>query len=124
MEGYFRLFPEAASTIAGRVDGLFGFLTGVSLFFTTLIFVLLLVFAIRYRRRSEGEQPPQMGRRDWLEATWILIPLVLVMIMFVWGAKLYFNMMNPPEGALEIYAIGKQWMWKFQHPEGQREINE
>jgi cytochrome c oxidase subunit II len=124
MEGYFRLFPEAASTIAGRVDGLFGFLIGVSLFFTALIFALLLVFAIRYRRRSEDEQPPQIERRDWLEVTWIIIPLGLVMVMFGWGAKLYFNMMNPPDGALEIYAIGKQWMWKFQHPEGPREINE
>src|SRR5688572_21165173 len=98
MEDIFRLFPEAASTIAGRVDGLFGFLTGVSTFFATLIFVLLLVFAIKYRRRSEDEQPPQIERRDWLEVTWIIIPLVLVMVMFVWGAKLYFNMMNPPDG--------------------------
>lgn len=124
MEGAFRLFPEAASSIARHVDGLFGVLTGVSVFFVLLIFMLLLVFAIKYRRRSEDEQPPQIARRDWLEAVWILIPLGLVMIMFVWGAKLYFTMMSPPEGALEIYAVGKQWMWKFQHPEGQQEINE
>jgi cytochrome c oxidase subunit 2 len=123
MDGQFRLFPETASTIAAHTDGLLGFLVGVSALFALLIFVLLFVFAIRYRRRPGNPQPRQITGNNWLEATWIVIPLGLTMVMFVWGAKLYFNLMTPPENALEIYAIGQQWMWKFQHPEGQREIN-
>jgi cytochrome c oxidase subunit 2 len=118
------LFPEAASTIAGRVDHLYYFLVIVSGFFTSLIFLLILSFAIRYRRRSKDEQPPQIPNNIPLEVAWIVIPFILVMIMFVWGASLYFIGSYPPAGALEISVIGKQWMWKFQHPEGRREIDE
>jgi cytochrome c oxidase subunit 2 len=59
-----------------------------------------------------------------LELLWTLIPLGLVMIMFVWGARLYITLAYPPADALQVYGVGKQWMWKFQHPSGQREINE
>jgi cytochrome c oxidase subunit 2 len=118
------LFPAQASSVAGRVDALFLFLVLVSTFFATLIFVLVLYFAIRYRRRSETEQPPAIHGDLRLELLWTLIPLGLVMVMFFWGARLFVTLSHPPANALEIYAVGKQWMWKFQHPSGQREINE
>jgi cytochrome c oxidase subunit 2 len=118
------LFPVQASSVAGRVDALFLFLVLVSAFFATLIFVLILYFAIKYRRRTETEQPPAIHGDLRLELLWTLIPLGLVMIMFFWGARLFVTLSRPPANALEIYAIGKQWMWKFQHPSGQREINE
>lgn len=121
----FRLWPEQASTIAARVDGLYGFLIGVTVFFTGLIFLLILYFAIKYRRRPGVVYQQHVGTSGWLEITWILVPLALTMIIFVWGARLYaMVMLTPPEHALEVYAIGKQWMWKFQHPDGQREIDE
>jgi cytochrome c oxidase subunit 2 len=53
-----------------------------------------------------------------------VIPLALVMVAFFWGASVYFTIARPPDGALEIFVVGRQWMWKFQHPDGQREINE
>ncbi|HEY7494839.1 MAG TPA: cytochrome c oxidase subunit II [Candidatus Tectomicrobia bacterium] len=118
------LFPEQASTIAGRVDGLFAFLVAVSAFFTALIFFLILYFAIKYRRRSEAEQSPPIYADPRLEVLWTIIPLGLTMVMFVWGASLYFTVSRPPAEALGITVVGKQWMWKFQHPEGPREINE
>jgi cytochrome c oxidase subunit 2 len=118
------LFPEQASTLAGRVDALYAFLVAVSVFFAGLIFLLLLYFAVKYRRRSADEQPRPIIGSMLLEAVWIAIPFILVMIMFFWGAGLYFTLASAPADALEIIAIGKQWMWKFQHPEGQREINE
>jgi cytochrome c oxidase subunit II len=125
MESYFRLFPEQASTIAGRVDGLYAFLIGVTVFFAGLIFVLLLSFLLKYRRRPGHIRLPHRESNNWLEAAWILIPLALTMVIFVWGARLYATvMLDPPAGALEVYAIGKQWMWQFQHPDGQREIDE
>ncbi|MGH9338266.1 MAG: cytochrome c oxidase subunit II [Acidobacteriota bacterium] len=118
------LFPEQASTAAPVVDNLYFFLTAVSGFFTILIFILVMFFAIKYRRRSEDERPRPVESSLRLEMTWIIIPLILAMIMFVWGAAAYFDMYTPPEDAIEIYVVGKQWMWKVQHPTGQREINE
>jgi len=119
----FQLIPHQASKFAGEVDWLFFFLIGVSVFFTVLIFGLVAYFAIRYRRRSEGEQPKAI-HGDWrLELVWTVIPLGLVLIMFVWGAKLFVRSQRAPAGAMEIQVVAKQWMWKFQHPTGQREIN-
>jgi len=118
------LFPEQASIFAGDVDTLYAFLVGVSAFFTGLIFLLLLIFAVKYRRRSEDEQPRPILGSLRLEVLWILIPLVLNMVMFAWGARLYFTSSVPPDDAMEIYVVGLQWMWMFQHQEGQREINE
>jgi cytochrome c oxidase subunit 2 len=120
-----RLWPEQASTVAAQVDGLYGFVLGVSVVFTGLIFLLILYFAIKYRRRPGHLQALPVGTSTWLEAAWIVIPLALTMVIFVWGAKLYaMVMLTPPAHALEVYATGKQWMWKFQHPDGQREIDE
>jgi cytochrome c oxidase subunit 2 len=124
MGSFFRIFPEQASTIAARVDGLYTFLLGVAVFFSSLIFLLILYFAIKYRRRPGHTRAQQVGTHNLLEAAWILIPLAITMVVFVWGAKLYaMVMLSPPADALEVYAIGKQWMWKFQHPGGQREID-
>ena len=90
------LFPEQASTGAMRVDALFMFLMAVSIFFAALIFFLVLYFAIKYRRRSEAEQPRPIRSDLRLEVLWTLIPLGLTMIMFVWGANLYFTTATTP----------------------------
>ena len=124
MPSEFSLFPERASTIAGRVDALYLFLVAVSLFFTVLIFLLVFYFALRYRRRRPDELPKPIEGSLRLEVLWSVVPFILTMVMFVWGATLYFRNSLPPEGAFEIYVVGKQWMWKLQHPEGQREINQ
>ena len=118
------LFPEQASTFAERVDALYYYLLSVSGFFALLIFALIFLFAIKYRRRSEDEQPSPILGSIPLEVAWIAIPFVLMMVMFGWGASLYFTAFSPPADALEIFVVGKQWMWKVQHPEGRREINE
>lgn len=118
------LFPEQASTIAPEVDHLLYFLLAVAVFFTLLIFCSIFYFAIRYRRRSENELPPVVHGGMALEILWSVIPFGLTMVMFTWGASLFFTERRPPRNALEIYVVGKQWMWKLQHMEGQREINE
>jgi len=118
------LFPEQASTMAGRVDALFYFLLAVAAFFATLIFFLVVVFAVKYRRRSEDERPRPITGHLGLEIFWTAVPLGLTMIMFVWGALLFFDTYHPPLNAVEINVVAKQWMWKVQHPEGQQEINE
>jgi cytochrome c oxidase subunit 2 len=117
------LFPEQASTVADRVDALFIFLMAVTGAVAFLVLVLLLYFGYRYRRRSDVAPPRMLGSLR-LELFWTIIPFLIFLVMFVWGAKVFFAMAYPPEDALEVYVVGKQWMWKIQHPDGQREINE
>jgi cytochrome c oxidase subunit II len=118
------LFPDAASTLATRVDALLFYLLAIGIFFSLLIAGLIVYFAVRFKRRSDEEVGTQIHGGMALELTWTFIPLVIVMTIFVWGASVYFAMARPPEETLNIYVVGKQWMWKFQHLDGQREINE
>jgi cytochrome c oxidase subunit 2 len=118
------LFPERASTIAGEVDALYFFLVGLSGFFALLIATLIVAFAIRFRRRHADEVGAQVHGGLLLEIGWTVIPFIITMVIFFWGAKVYFAMANPPDETLNIYVVGKQWMWKVQHVTGQREINE
>jgi cytochrome c oxidase subunit 2 len=118
------LFPEQASTISPEVDQLLYFLIAVSVFFTLLIFGAIFYFAIKYRRRSEHEIPEHGHTGLTLEILWTVIPFGLTMIMFTWGASIFFKESRPPDDSMQIYAVGKQWMWKLQHMEGNREINE
>jgi len=120
----FPLFPDTASTVAQRVDALFYFQLAVCGLMAVLIACAVLYFCIRYRRRSDAEIPPAIKSYLPLEAAWIAVPLVIFLVMFFWGAHIYFNAFGRSERGLEIFGVGKQWMWKFQHPAGQREINE
>ena len=123
MEPNLRLFPEQASTAAPRVDALYSFLWWVTGFFTLLIFVLIVYFALKYRRRSKLTPGP-VGTSYALELAYTIIPFVIVMVIFFWGARVYFFIYRPPADALNVHVIGKQWMWKVQHENGRREINE
>ncbi len=118
------ILPEQASTVAPQVDHLYFFLIAVSAFFAVLVTMMVVVFAIKYRRRHDDEVGEPIHGSLGLELLWTGIPFVIAMVMFVWGASVYFAIARMPEETLDIYAVGKQWMWKFQHREGQREINE
>jgi cytochrome c oxidase subunit 2 len=122
---YIPIFPDQASSIAGSVDGLYAYLVAVTAFFSLLIAVLIVVFAVKYRRRPGDESiPGPIHGGMALEIIWSVIPLLLSMVMFIWGASIYFTESKPPADSMEIYVTGKQWMWKLQHMEGQREMNE
>lgn len=116
--------PPSASTISGKVDALYFYLSGVTIFFTLLISGVLIFFVIKYRRRTPFEIPRPIAGSHKLETLWSVIPFIIAMSMFAWGAQVYFQMYRPPNNAVEIYVVGKQWMWKIQHSTGQREINE
>ncbi|MBZ5515710.1 MAG: cytochrome c oxidase subunit II [Acidobacteriia bacterium] len=120
----FPLRPEQASTIAQGIDHLYYFLTAMDLFFTGIIFLTIFYFAIRYRRRKKDETPAQIEGSLPLEVAWTAIPLVLVVVTFVWSSSLFIRNARPPTAATEVFVIGKQWMWQLQHPEGVREIDE
>ncbi len=118
------LFPPQASTIASEVDALYFFHIAVTSFFSLLIAAGVVYFAIRYRRRSNAESPPEIEGSLALELTWTFIPLLITIVMFVWGAQVFFHINRPPDNSMNVSVVGKRWMWKLQHPTGQREINE
>lgn len=118
------LFPEEASTYAADVDHLYFFLITISVFFGLLIAFLVVYFAVKYRRRSVDDKAHQEAGSLKLELAWTIIPFLINLVIFTWGVRVLFTVYRPPAGAVEIYVVGKQWMWKFQHPTGQREINE
>src|ERR1700728_4471314 len=116
------LFPAEASGIAPYVDALYFFLVAMTIFGTTFVAILLLVFSVRYRR-EKNPVATQIEGSTLLEATWTIIPLAIFLVTFVWGALLYFRIYDPPANSMNIYIVGKQWMWKAEHPGGQHEIN-
>src|ERR687885_506580 len=117
------IYPPQASSISGEVDSLALFMLVVSLLIALGVFICIVVFVVKYRRRP-GNDIGQPARRTLpLEVTWTLIPLGLAMIPFVWGAKIYLAEAQPPGDALDVYVVAKQWMWKTQLPGGQSEIN-
>jgi cytochrome c oxidase subunit 2 len=118
------LFPEQASSMASEVDALYLFITAVCAFFGIGVVFFMVLFAVKYRRRHDGEVGARIEGSLPLELAWSFIPALISMAMFFWGAKVFYEQRRPPAEALQIYAVGKQWMWKFQHTEGQREINE
>lgn len=120
----FELIPEQASTVARRIDSVYFVLVGLSSLIILGIVVAITYFAIKYRHQSTADRSNPTTSNVPLELTWIVIPFFLSIGVFVWAAGVFFEVNQPPEGTpLEIYTIGKQWMWKFQHPNGAREIN-
>jgi len=109
--------------MAGRVDALYIFLLIVTGMMALLVFVLVIFFAARFRHRP-GVRAEQIEGSTALEITWSAIPLLVFMVIFAWGAVVYFKERTPPADSTEVYVVAKQWMWKAEHAEGQREINE
>src|SRR6478609_5179073 len=120
----FPFFPPAASEQAAQVDALYFFLVAVTAFFTVLVAALVVVFAVKFHRKHDKEVGVAIHGSLALELLWTIIPLGITMVMFVWGAQVFFHMTRPPKGAMEIFVVGKQWMWKAEHTDGAREINE
>ena len=124
MLGMSWMLPDQASSYAPEVDHLYLFLVGLTIFFTVLISGAILFFFVKYRRHPNTPIPKPIEGSIILESAWSIIPFIICLFIFAWGAKIYLEQYTIPNDALDIYVVGKQWMWKFQHPEGQREINE
>ena len=119
------LFPPVSSTLASKVDAIFLFTVAVSALFILLIVGTLFTFLVKYRRRrADGTGQEIKGNTLVLELAWSLVPLALVLTSFFWGAAIFFESARPPADAWSFHVYGKQWMWKVEHPEGKREINE
>ena len=124
MQSWIPFLPEQASTFASKVDALYFYLWGLTGFFTLLIVSVLIFFVIKYRKHAPFEVPRPIAGSIKLETLWSVIPFLIAMSIIVWGANIFFAQRSVPKDAMEIFVVGKQWMWKFQHTTGQREINE
>ncbi len=118
------IFPEQASSFAWQVDLLYAYLNVIAAFFTIGIVLALIFFAVKYRAKQKFGKGAEIHGSVALETTWSFIPFVISMTIFLGGAYVYYNQYRPPSDSMEIYVVGKQWMWKIQHGTGQREINE
>jgi cytochrome c oxidase subunit 2 len=119
----FPLAPPQASNFATEHDALFYVITGLSLFFFIVTFFFVIFFALKYRIGTSADRSSPMYENARMEILWIVVPTILGLGIFAWGAKLFVDMRTPPKDAKEIYVIGKQWMWHIQHPNGVRENN-
>jgi cytochrome c oxidase subunit 2 len=119
-----QFWPDSASSVAGEVDLFYIVMLALCGAVATGIAIFLIYSAIRYRRRREDEMGDQTRNHIAAEVTWIATPTIIFIGIFLWGAKMYFDIERPPDNAIPMYVVAKQWMWKIQHPEGQREINE
>ncbi len=117
------LLPEQASKFALEVDLFYIALWLMTIVFTIGIVAAIFLFMVKYRRRTDGEIPEQVEGMMTLEILWSVIPFIICIGIFAWGAKLYYQMYTEPKEAMEIFVTGKQWMWRAQHQDGQREIN-
>lgn len=120
----FPLFLEQASTLASQVDAIFFVLTALSVFFSVAVAGAIIFFALRYREGADVDRTDPLMDHTRLELTWSIIPFIMAMGVFAWAATVYVNMKTPPANAVEVYVIGKQWMWHAQHPSGKSEINQ
>ena len=116
--------PEAASNLASKVDGVLLLITIMSLVFFILITVVLVYFAIKYRRKREDEETPYITGSEPLEIIWTVIPSILLIVLFVYGYVVFKDMRTPPKDAVEINVQGKQWLWTFDYYNGKKTINE
>lgn len=119
----FPLFPESASTFAPKVDALYFFSLAITAVFTLLIFVGVLFMFVKYRQTADNQVGEPIHGSTLLEIIWSVIPFLITMALFFWGAIVFVEGMEVPKDAREYLVTGKQWMWKIQHPEGHREIN-
>jgi cytochrome c oxidase subunit 2 len=117
------LSPPQASNLAPANDAIFGLITALTLFFTVVVLLMVLIFAIRYRRGSSANRDNIVHHSQKLEYLWSIPPLILGLVIFAMSAREFVTMRTPPKDSMEIFVIGKQWMWHIQHPNGVRENN-
>ena len=118
------LLPAEASNYSSQVDLLTGLMLVLALGLSAPVFILMAYFAVKYRRGKPANRTHAANRNIWLEISWSAIPFVALLGFYLWSTDLFARLYHAPGNALQIDVVAKQWMWKFQHPEGQGEINE
>ncbi len=116
--------PPGQSTIAPEVDALFNFILYSAIVFFAIVVLTIVYFVIRYRRRGKEELTSGVTQNLKLEILWTAIPIILVVIVFFWGFRVYLKMYVSPKDAYEIKVTGQQWFWSFNYPNGASTVND
>lgn len=124
MSDFIALWPQSASAYSGRIDLLMWVFTALVVALSAPVFILIAYYAWKYRAGRKADRSDRVNRNTLLEISWALIPFILIVILFVWSTRMFFTVHQPPPDAMEINVVAKQWMWKFEHAGGQREIDE
>ncbi|VTU33556.1 Cytochrome c oxidase subunit 2 precursor [Variovorax sp. PBS-H4] len=119
----FRLLAESASTVAQDTDLLFAAMLVLCGVVALGVCIAVVFFAVRYRQGARVTRG-NVARNLGLELGWTLVPLALFIALFAWAAHGFVRLYRVPPDALPVYVVAKQWMWKLQHRNGRREINE
>src|SRR5579859_7744236 len=120
----FPILPAQASQVAEQTDHLYWGLLCASAAVCLVVFFPMIFFLFKYRTGKPADRTPIHLPETKIEITWTVVPLLIFMCFYTWGAQHYFLIERPPPDARDIDVVGKQWMWKIQHPEGNREINQ
>ncbi|MEX0680222.1 MAG: cytochrome c oxidase subunit II [Balneolales bacterium] len=118
------LLPPQRSVAASEVDSLFTFINVAGFILFMGIMITILIFVIKYRRKSEDDVTPVITHNSILEVTWTIIPILLILIVFSWGFRGFLNLTNVPGNAYEINVTAAAWFWEFRYPDGSTTMNE
>jgi cytochrome c oxidase subunit 2 len=119
-----QLWPPAASVMAGEIDTIFVFWCVVLFLLVAPVFVFMTWCVVKYRAGRDVDRTHREARNTAVELSWTIIPLSISLVFFFWAGSIYLQQQVAPPNATVVSAIGRQWMWKFQHPGGQWEIND
>ncbi|HRI42608.1 MAG TPA: cytochrome c oxidase subunit II [Fimbriimonadaceae bacterium] len=120
----FPIRPEAASEHAGKHDALFYTITALTIFFTIGVYVAVLFLALKYNHKNKADRSNAPHGNTKLEIAWSVIPLGMAIAIFAWSTQQFVDLYKVPKDAMQVFVIGKQWMWQIQHTNGIRENNE
>lgn len=124
MNSFLSLWPKTASIYGHQLDTLVIAFTILIVLLSAPVFILIVVFAFKYRRGRPANRKHPVNRNVWIEVSWALVPFLALIVFYIWSTTMFVGLYNPPKDAQQIDVVAKQWMWKFQHPEGQGEIDE
>jgi len=115
--------PDQASTFALDVDYLHYFVILTTFVMSTGVGLTAIWFFIRYRRRSETQTTPHIEPKMWMEALFVAVPLMFFIGWFFLGYREFVRQATPPIDSMDVYVMGKKWMWKFAYPDGPNAVN-
>jgi cytochrome c oxidase subunit 2 len=119
-----QLWPPAASSMAVEIDRVFVAWCVVLTFLVVPVFIFMTYCAVKYRAGRPADRSQRESRNMTIEMSWMITPFLISLVFFAWAGDIYLQQHTPPPNAIVITALGRQWMWKYQHPGGQSEIND
>jgi cytochrome c oxidase subunit 2 len=123
MNHWIPFWPDTASSSGHAVNSLFVAELALSVAIMLTVVTMMLYFASRYRKGSDASRADRVQKTWHFEIGWTAATLGMFLVLFVYGAQIYVWLFKAPRGDEEVYVVGKQWMWKVEHPGGQREID-